>query len=490
MEEVLALMQKIATEFRAQGGRLFLVGGTVRDYLLHRPITDIDVEVFGLDVPAVRDIAAKFGKIDEVGKAFSVLKLSLDGHMIDIALPRRESKSGRGHRGFTVTTDPHLSFADALRRRDFTMNAILLDPLTGEIIDPFEGQADLGKRILRMVNAQTFIEDPLRAMRAFQLTARFELAIDSATRISIQNLLPSMLELPSDRLRHEWEKLFLAGRPSLGLQLAYEVGFFARFVPDIHALRQTPQDPVFHPEGDVWTHTLQVVERARIIARAEQLDHDQTLILMLAAFLHDIGKSVTTATVDGHIRSLGHDTAGGPLADHFLSAQGFPQSVRDQVLPFVREHMHPVGLWLAAERGEVISPGAWRRLARRLAPASLQTLLFLTRADALDHDPASPTTVEQWIQKKAAEYLHALPAPLLRGQDFIALGWKPSPEFGSVLELGEQLGDMGYDRATLLTHLKKSGSLMSARQSFTRLVKESAPATTVAIDADGPATGK
>lgn len=215
----------------ASGGRALLVGGCVRDALLCRPVKDLDIEVHGLGLPELRAILARFGRVNEVGRSFGVLKLRLGPDEIDISLPRRDSKGGPGHKGIAVITDPDLGITEAARRRDLTINAIAWDALTGEYLDPFDGTGDLQRRTLRAVDRATFGEDPLRALRVAQFAARFEFDVDPG----LEALCAAMPldELPAERIRGEIEKLLLrADRPSLGWEFARRTGMFRRVLPE------------------------------------------------------------------------------------------------------------------------------------------------------------------------------------------------------------------------------------------------------------------
>src|SRR5262249_19879325 len=252
------------------------------------------------------------------GQAFSVMKLSgipgVEG-AIDVSLPRRDSKVGPGHRGIAALPDPDLSIEEASRRRDFTINALLYDPLAGAILHPQGGRQDPEPRVLRAVDAATFVEDPLRALRAVQFAARFELTVEGETA-SLCAGMP-LAELPADRVFGEIEKLLLkARRPSVGLALMKDWGMLGEIAPQLLPLGATPQDPQWHPEGDVWTHTLQVVDEAATLIGDLADDRPRALTVMLAALFHDIGKPATTFrdVKDGHVRSPGHEEAGVPPA--------------------------------------------------------------------------------------------------------------------------------------------------------------------------------
>ncbi|HET8646399.1 MAG TPA: HD domain-containing protein, partial [Vicinamibacteria bacterium] len=374
-------LERLLERLRAAGGRPYLVGGAVRDALLALPVKDFDVEVFGLPADALREVLAGHGKVDAVGEAFTVFKVSglpgVDG-AVDVSLPRRDSKVGPGHRGIAAAGDPHLDVAEAARRRDFTVNALLYDPSTREMVDPHGGRADLEARRLRAVDARTFGDDPLRALRAVQLAARFELEVDPATA----HLCASMplRELPAERIWGEVEKLLLrARRPSRGLHLLREWGMLEVVAPELAPLAATPQDPQWHPEGDVWTHTLLAVDQAAPLL--EGLDTPRALTVMLATLCHDLGKPPTTRFEDGRIRSRGHEDAGLPptarLLDRWRVHTLGGYDVRGQVLALVGNHLKPGQLYDDRER---VSDGAIRRLARKCEP---DLLYRVARADCL-----------------------------------------------------------------------------------------------------------
>jgi tRNA nucleotidyltransferase (CCA-adding enzyme) len=240
---------KLAREVRALGGRALLVGGCVRDQLMNRAPKDWDVEVYGVAPATLRALLEKLGRVDAVGEAFTVYKLGAD---LDVSLPRRERKTGRGHRGFVIEGDPQMTVEEAARRRDFTINAILQDPLTGEIIDPYGGRADIDRRILRAVAPDTFIEDSLRVLRAAQFAARFEFTVEPNTFELCRSI--DLTDLPRERIWGEMEKLLLRARqPSIGLKLMYELGVMRQLFPELQALVGVPQELEWHPEGDAFS---------------------------------------------------------------------------------------------------------------------------------------------------------------------------------------------------------------------------------------------
>jgi len=427
---------RLLADLRAAGGRPFVVGGAVRDTLLGLPVEDFDVEVFGLPGERLEALLAVHGRVDAVGQAFRVYKLSgvegLEG-ALDVALPRRDSKAGPGHRGIAVEGDPFLPVEEAARRRDFTVNAMLFDPATGELVDPWGGRRDLDARVLRAVDVGTFGEDPLRALRAVQLAARYEFDVDPDTA-ALCAATP-LDELPAERVFGEIEKLLLkARRPSLGLALLKSWGLLEAVAPELLPLEATPQDPLWHPEGDVWAHTLQVVDEARALLDGLADDRPRQLAVMLGALCHDLGKPPTTRFEEGRIRSRGHEEAGlGPtstLLDRWNVHTLLGYDVRAQALALVAHHLKPGQLYDERER---VSDGAIRRLARRCEP---DLLYRVAKADCLGRRPGSfePVAME-WFRDRVRELDVALrpPPPLLKGRDVLALGVVPGPEVGRVL---------------------------------------------------------
>ena len=429
-------LARLLADLRAAGGRPYVVGGAVRDALLEFPIKDYDVEVFGLPPGRLEPLLSAHGRVDAVGQAFRVYKLSgVEGvpGALDVALPRRDSKVGPGHRGIAVEGDPGLSVEEASRRRDFTVNAMLFDPVTGEILDHWGGRRDLDARLLRAVDARTFGEDPLRALRAVQFAARYELTVDEATA-ALCAAMP-LAELPPERVFGEIEKLLLkAHRPSLGLGLLKAWGMLPVVAPELLPLEATPQDPGWHPEGNVWAHTLQVVDEAAALLGDLGDDRPRQLAVMLGALCHDLGKPGTTRFEDGRIRSRGHEEAGLPpttaLLDRWNVHTLLGYDVRSQVLALVAHHLKPGQLYDDRER---VGNGAIRRLARKCEP---DLLYRVARADCLGRRPGAfaPVAME-WFRERVRDLDVAVrpPEPLLMGRDVIALGVTPGPEVGRVL---------------------------------------------------------
>lgn len=435
-------MLHLARAVRDDGGRAMLVGGCVRDELMGLEPKDWDVEVYGIQPEKLRgildELVVSTGIADEVnvvGEAFAVYKI---GDGLDVSIPRRERKSARGHRGFVVEGDPDMSFEEACRRRDFTINAILKDVLTGEIVDPFDGQADLKRKTLRMVDGTTFGEDSLRVLRAAQFAARFEFGIDAETIALCKTI--DVTDLPKERIWGELEKLLLqAQRPSIGLKWLYDVGVVSQLFPEMQALVGVPQEPDWHPEGDVDVHTLMVVDEARKLI--DDLDHARKVTVMLGALAHDFGKPATTEFIDGRTRSRGHDEAGVDPTLSFLDTIGMFTlngfDVRKQVVELVRYHLKPGEYYKARTP---VGDGAFRRLARKV---EADLLYRVAKADSLGRNPdwlpvqkRFGSEAQEWFIEKVRELQieKKAPEPILMGRHLIELGMTPGTRFKKILD--------------------------------------------------------
>jgi len=423
----------LAHAIHEAGGRALLVGGCVRDQLMGAEPKDRDLEVYNLDATRLREILDQFGPVNVVGEAFTVYKL---GNHLDVSIPRRERKSGRGHKAFVIEGDPSMSVTEATRRRDFTINAILQDPLTGELIDPYNGRRDIEQRVLRVVSKETFAEDSLRVLRAAQFAARFEFEIDPETVELCRSI--DLGDLPAERIWGEMEKLLLrASRPSIGLEWLRRLGAIEKLFPEIQSLIGVPQDPEWHPEGDVFVHTQLAVDCAR--ALIEDLPYPRQVTVMLATLAHDFGKPATTEFLEGRWRSRGHEEAGVPPAESFLTRvnvhtiDGY--NVRAQVIALVREHLKPGEFY---KKRDEVGEGAFRRLARRCEP---DLLYRVAKADSLGRN-AEWVPRERWYGSEAQEWFiersreleveQRPPDPLLLGRHLLELGVEPGPRMGEI----------------------------------------------------------
>jgi tRNA nucleotidyltransferase (CCA-adding enzyme) len=443
---------------RSAGGRPRLVGGSVRDWLLGLEPKDFDVEVYGLDYETMGRALSSFGPTDIVGRSFGVIKTRIDGQEYDFSLPRRESKTGAGHRGFAVEPDSTLTEAEAAARRDFTINAIAYDPLEQRVIDFHGGENDLKQKVLRHTSA-AFTEDPLRVLRAFQLAARFEFTLAPETSVLCRAISDTYRELPVERVWGEWEKWALkSAKPSLGLAVLKETDWLRHF-PEIAALEGLPQEPEWHPEGDVLVHTGHCLDALVGLDSWREGTPAARRMLSFAVLAHDFGKAGTTKQAErrGRLRWISpeHEAAGGPLAETFLTRIGAPLDLIAYVRPLVMNHLlHHDGP--AEYRDTTV-----RRLARKITPATIDDLIAVMRADHLGRPPLLSAETEKRLgylraaaQKLALE--HMAPKPILLGRHLIALGRTPGPGFKPALDAAfeSQLDGAFYDEEGGIEWLK------------------------------------
>lgn len=436
-------VESLARTLAEKGGRAMLVGGCVRDELMGVEPKDWDLEVYGIEPEMLKSLLEEFAagngerQLNIVGEAFTVYKLGLD---LDVALPRRERKVGRGHRGFVVEGDPEMSFEEACRRRDFTVNAILQDPLTGEIVDPFRGREDIERKVLRHVSDETFAEDSLRVLRAAQFAARLEFDIAPETVELCRSI--DVTDLPRERIWGELEKLLLKSqRPSIGLKWLYDLGVVDQLFPELKSLVGVPQEPEWHPEGDVDVHTLMVADEARKLI--DDLPYERQVAVMLGAVAHDFGKPPTTEFFDGRWRSHSHDEAGVEPTISFLDTLGIYTlngfDVRDQVVQLVRYHLKP-GEFYKVDSKNPVGDGAFRRLARKVEP---DLLYRVAKADSLGRNPdwlppekRFGSEAQEWFieRVRSLQIEKKAPEPILMGRHLIEMGLKPGREFKTILD--------------------------------------------------------
>jgi tRNA nucleotidyltransferase (CCA-adding enzyme) len=410
----------------------YLVGGCVRDWLLDRPINDFDIEVFGISYEQLATALSRWGRADLVGRSFGVLKLTTEsGRTFDFNLPRRELKVGIGHTGFEVDLDPHITIEEAAARRDFTINAMSFDPHRMQLLDFFGGEADLRNRILRHTSA-AFAEDPLRVLRGMQFAARFSLRPAPETLDLCRRIAPTYAELAVERVWAEWLKWATSSIiPSCGLRFLTDAGWIEHF-PEIYALRGTPQDPEWHPEGDVFIHTCHCLDALIELPEWQAADAQTRAVLSFAILAHDFAKPHTTQEVirDGRSRivSPGHEEAGGPLASQFLRRLGAPTAIEARVVRLVMNHLAHL---------QTLTPRGVRRLAKRLEPATIQELVTVITADSFGRPPKPkepPKSLPQ-LKSLAAELQveTGAPRPILMGRHLLEQGWTPGKSIGVIL---------------------------------------------------------
>ncbi len=434
------------------GGHAWLVGGCVRDLLLEMQPKDFDLEVYGMQPDALKTTLNMLGKTEFVGRHFGVFKLWLDQLEIDVAMPRSESKSGSGHRGFDIAIDPNLPPEKASLRRDFTINALMFDPLNNQIIDFHDGIKDIENRVLRHIS-NAFREDPLRPLRAMQFAARFRLNLHPDTAALCNSMFAEAETLSTERIWGEWQKWSHAAFPSYGLQALRVSGWLQRY-PQFQALIDCPQPPRWHPEGDVWNHTLQVCDQAARIAAKNGLDDHTTEYLLFSSLCHDLGKPACTAPDEsGNITSPGHSEAGIAPTKQFMRNIGAPDRLLQYIRPLILDHITHL-------HGEP-TPRAVRRLAHRLEPTNIELWEMLVEADASGRAPAPPSRPAfSWLKQATVLNHHqAAPKPIITGKLLLKLGIaEPGPEMGDILKkaYAAQLEGAFDNSQSAITWLKTS----------------------------------
>ena len=430
---------RIAQLVKDAGGRAFFVGGCVRDRLLGRENKDIDLEVHGITPETLTRLLGTLGELTSFGKSFGVFGLRHCG--LDIAMPRSERAFGPGHQDFVCTLDPFIGTRQAALRRDFTVNALMQDILTGEIIDHFDGIADLEKRRIRHIDAVRFAEDPLRVLRAAQFAARFGFMVTPET-VSVCREM-DLSALSAERIFGELEKALLkAEHPSVFFAVLREMDQLDCWFPEVRDLIGVPQPAKYHPEGDVWNHTMLVLDQAAVLrGKAED-----PLGLMLSALCHDLGKpAATRVEEDGRLHAFGHDRKGVSVSERFLSRITQEKKRKQYVKNMVLLHMLPnmMALQNAGQK-------AFNRLFdRSVSPGDL---LLLCKADVLGSSTAPEDYIgtEAFLQERLSVFRAVMAQPGITGADLIAAGFSPGESFHEALSLAHRLQLAGVAREQAL----------------------------------------
>jgi len=425
------ILKSISKRLTKHGAKAIVVGGSVRDHFLKLPSKDYDIEVYGLNsLHELERILRDYGDVNLVGKSFGILKFTHNGVEYDFSFPRTETKVSSGHRGFSVKCSGDMNFRDASIRRDFTINAMGYDIEERKFLDPFGGRDDMKRGVLRHVNKNSFIEDPLRLYRAVQFGARFEYSLAGETKELCKSMVQNGLirELPKERIYSEFKKLLLKSqKPSLGFEMMRELGVLEEY-PELEVLIGVPQNARWHPEGDVWTHTLLTLDK---MVEFKSGDEKGDLKLLFASLCHDFGKATHTQIGKDKISAIGHDRAGVKPTKNFLYRLTDEHKFIESIAKLVRYHMMPTQYFLNGAKNQTI-----RRLSTKV---NLEELIKVARADFLGRktEEAKSGTYEagDWLAQKAQELnvYNKPPEPILYGRDLISLGLKPSKEFGTIL---------------------------------------------------------
>lgn len=431
---------EIARLVAQQGGRTFYVGGFVRDALIHRENKDVDIEVHGISPKALEEILDSLGQRMTIGESFGIF--GLKGYDLDIAMPRKEEVRGQGHKDFDIFVDPFIGTEAAARRRDFTFNALMQDVLTEEIVDHFGGVEDLKAGVLRHVNDASFAEDPLRVLRAAQFAARFAFRVAEETVALCSRM--QLAALPRERIEGELKKALLkADKPSIFFEVLRQMEQLDHWFPEVKALIGIPQNPVFHSEGDVWTHTMMVLdEAAKLRHRAAN-----PYWFMLSAVTHDLGKAVCTEEKDGVIHAYQHETRGLPLAETFLRRITSENKLIEYVLNLTEYHMKP---------NTVAGAGSAVKVTTRMFDQSVdpEGLICLALADDRGRITQAPATDhEAFLLERLEIFRELMSRPFVMGRDLVEAGLKPGVEFTEILEHAHKLRLAGVPKESALKQI-------------------------------------
>jgi len=432
-----SILTAISKRLQTNNAKTIIVGGSVRDHFLGVKSKDYDVEVYALkSLDELIKILQEYGSVNLVGKSFGVLKFNYNGDEYDFSFPRLESKIALGHRGFDVSIDGNLDFKTASKRRDFTMNAMGYDIVKKEFLDPFNGLVDIEKKQLKHVDSNSFTDDPLRVYRAVQFSSRFNYKLADETFTLCKQMVSSGMldELAKERVYEEFKKLLLKSKkPSIGFNLMLKLGIIEKYFPELYAIVNIPQSIKWHPEGDVWTHTMLAIDMMAEELRAiDEKNEKFALKLFFATLCHDFGKAThTTHEEDGRIRSIGHEKAGVKPTKNFMFRLTCEKNFIDSILPLVEQHMKPSQFYASNAKSAAI-----RRLATKV---NIEELTLVAKADFLGRTTEESLSgvyrAGDWLISKSKELnvnQKALKC-LLQGRDLIELGLEPSPKFKEIL---------------------------------------------------------
>lgn len=417
---------RIAEKVSSAGGRAYFVGGYVRDHLMGRPQKDVDIEVHGISPEQLRGILESCGEVTRKGASFGVFGLKHYG--IDIAMPRRERPTGIGHKDFAIEVDPWIGLEGAAGRRDFTVNAMMMDVLTGSVVDPYNGRTDLEEGILRHVSDRHFGEDPLRVLRAAQFAARLGFSVAPETLELCKKM--DLSQLARERVWQEMAKALLqAEKPSVFFEALRQMNQLSVWFPEAERLIGVQQEPAFHPEGDVWTHTMRVLDAAaKMRSRAKE-----ALPFMLSALCHDFGKPEATEVIDGRIRAFGHETAGVAVAGRFVRRLTDEVKVLRYVLNMTKLHMRP---------GALCAQHAKDKAYMKLFDESVcpEDLLLLAAADrkgtGFSYDGEED---EAFLQERLKAYRTRMAEVYVTAGDLKKAGIRPGPVYSMALAYAHKL---------------------------------------------------
>ncbi len=436
-EKDMQMAREVARLVADRGGSTYYVGGFVRDALLGRENKDVDIEVHGISPQSLAEILDSLGQRLTIGESFGIM--GLKGYSLDIAMPRKEEARGQGHKDFDIFVDPFIGTEAASRRRDFTFNALMQDVLTGEIVDHFGGREDLETGILRHVNDASFAEDPLRVLRAAQFAARFGFRVAPETIGLCKKM--DLRHLPRERIDGELRKALLkAERPSIFFEVLRQMDQLDVWFPEVKALIGVEQNPKYHAEGDVWTHTMMVLDEAAKLRHKAA----QPLWFMLSAVTHDFGKAVATGEKDGVLHAYEHEKQGLPLAENFLRRITSETKLIEYVLNMVLLHMKPNTVAAARSANKVTN----RMFDQSIDPEGLICLALADDRGRITTVPAHSN--EEWLCGRLEVFREIMARPCVMGRDLVDAGLTPGTDFTEILRHAHKLRLAGVPKDSAL----------------------------------------
>ena len=437
----LNIAKEIAACVSKYGGTCYFVGGFVRDKLMGNPGKDIDIEVHGITSDVLEKVLDGLGKRIETGKSFGVYNLC--GYDIDIAMPRKEECIGKGHRDFKVDVDPFLGTEKAAIRRDFTINAIMENVLTGEIIDHFGGKSDIEKKVIRHISKDTFVEDPLRVLRGAQFSARFQFSVAPETLKLCKTMVLS--NLASERVFEEMKKALLKSEmPSLFFEILREMDALDVWFCELSALIGVEQNKQHHKEGDAWNHTMMVLDEAA----KRKNNTENPLWFMLATLCHDFGKAVCTKEIDGVIRSLGHETEGLPLVEKFLKRITSDKKLIKYVLNMTALHMRPNMLY--AQKSGIKATN--KLFDEAISPDDLIQLAMCDNLGKIPREAGEDT--EKFLSERLSVYNEYMSRDYVTGKDLLDMGIKEGEQFSRILAFAHKLRLAGVSKENVIKQIE------------------------------------
>ncbi|MCC5911686.1 MAG: CCA tRNA nucleotidyltransferase [Clostridiaceae bacterium] len=436
------IITQIARDITVEGGEMYYVGGYVRDEIMGinvDGVNDIDIEVYKIHLEKLKEVLSRYGEVKFMGKSYEILQIK--GYDIDFSIPHSEMKN---------TQD--ISLQEALRRRDFRFNAMAMDCLTKKLYDYFQGQKDIKEGRIRHTDKDSFMEDPLRVYRACQFSARFNMKIDEDTMKLCKNLVPRLKNIPQERIYEEFNKALLKSqKPSVFFDNMREMGIVKEYFPELYAMVKCDHNNPYYQEGTIWTHTMMVLDRAAKFKKASKNPRG----FMYLALCHDMGKPV--AKKDQGDRSVfdNHGEEGVAAARSFLSRLTIERRLKDYVLEMTKNHMK----LFEFHRGEDNKDSDFK-LKKFFIHHDIDEIMLISIVDSLgrtcDGKLEELEIMKEWMKNKRKKLkLDEAFVPLIKGDDLIQQGFKPSREFVSLLDRAEDLQIKGKSKEEILQHLKE-----------------------------------